>query len=106
VQYDMYNPGLSRWLTLGAELDAAGLRSAPHHYGEPLGNYAACHLGAAIRGFQGVEWDEATLAGIDGSAYRIVEGQVCVPNLAGFGMALDGGVFARAVEEHGFSVSL
>ena len=42
VQYDIFSYGMTRWLTLGRELDAAGVRSAPHHYGAHYGNYVAC----------------------------------------------------------------
>jgi L-alanine-DL-glutamate epimerase-like enolase superfamily enzyme len=104
VQYDVLRPGFSRWLELGAQLDAAGVHSAPHHYGEPFGNYAACHLAAAIQNLEGVEWDEATVPGLDASAYSISEGMVSVPNLPGFGLHLDGEVYARAVRERGFAV--
>lgn len=103
VQYDVFRPGFSRWLELGAQLDASGVRSAPHHYGEPYGNYAACHLAAAIQGFEGVEWDEATVHGLDTSAYAISDGMVNVPDLPGFGLALDEQVYLEAVREHGFT---
>jgi L-rhamnonate dehydratase len=104
VQYDVFRPGFSRWMELGPQLDAAGVRSGPHHYGEPYGNYAACHLAAAIQRFEGVEWDEATVPGLDASAYAIAEGMVSVPNLPGFGLALDDAVYTKAVREGGFVV--
>lgn len=105
IQYDVRRPGFSRWLALGPQFDAAGVRSAPHNYGEPYGNYASCHLAAAIQRFESVEWDEATVPGLDASAYSIVEGKVNVPDLPGFGLALDDEVYARAVQENGFVVS-
>jgi len=89
IQYDVLRPGFSRWLELGPQLDAARVHSAPHHYGEPYGNYAACHLAAAIERFEAVEWDEASVPGLDTSAYTISEGMVHVPALPGFGLALD-----------------
>jgi L-alanine-DL-glutamate epimerase-like enolase superfamily enzyme len=104
VQYDVFRPGFSRWMELGPQLDGAGVRSAPHHYGEPYGNYAACHLAAAIRRFEGVEWDEATVPGLDTSAYEVVEGVVSVPDLPGFGLALDDAQYTRTVRDSGFVV--
>jgi L-alanine-DL-glutamate epimerase-like enolase superfamily enzyme len=104
VQYDVGRPGFSHWVELGPQLDAAGVRSAPHHYGEPYGNYAACHLTAAIQRFEAVEWDEATVPGLDASAYSIHQGQVRVPELPGFGLALDESTFAAAVRANGYVV--
>jgi L-rhamnonate dehydratase len=105
VQYDVREPGFSRWLELGPQLDAWGVRSAPHHYGGWYGNYGACHLAAYIERFEFVEWDEATVPGLDASAYRISKGVVHVPDLPGFGLQLDEQAFARAVAEDGFVVS-
>ena len=105
IQYDVREPGFSRWLELGPQLDAWGVRSAPHHYGGWYGNYAACHLAACIERFEFVEWDEATAPGLDASAYCISEGMVHVPDLPGFGLLLDEEAFARAVEDNGFAVS-
>jgi L-alanine-DL-glutamate epimerase-like enolase superfamily enzyme len=104
VQYDVFRPGFSRWVELGPQLDVAGVRSAPHHYGEPYGNYAACHLAAAIQRFEIVEWDEATVPGLDASGYAIHQGQVSVPDQPGFGLGLDDSVFTRAVQANGFVV--
>ena len=104
VQYDVRRPGFSRWVELGPQLDAAGVRSAPHHYGGLYGNYAACHLAAAIQRFEAAEWDEATVPGLDTSAYSIHEGKVNVPDIPGFGLDLDEQVFTRAVQANGFAV--
>ncbi len=104
VQYDILRPGFSFWLGLGPQLDGWQVRSGPHHYGEPYGNYAACHLAAAIERFESVEWDEASVPGLDASAYSISDGRVNVPALPGFGLALDEPFFARAVQESGFAV--
>lgn len=102
IQYDIRNPGFSRWLELGPMLDGWGVGSGPHHYGEPLGNYLAAHLAPAIRGFEAVEWDEATLPAVDATAYRIVEGRTIVPDAPGFGLKLDETVWRRAVSESGW----
>ena len=106
VQHDILRPGFSHWLALGPALDACGARSAPHHYGEPLGNYYACHLAPGIDGFEAVEWDEASLDGVDASAYTICEGRVHLSPAPGFGLALDEDAFARRVREEGWSRTL
>lgn len=101
IQYDIFSYGMTRWLALGRELDAMGVRSAPHHYGGHYGNYAAGHLAGAIRGFTYVEWDEATTEGLDTSGYAVHEGCVVIPSAPGFGLALDEPVFQRAIAEGG-----
>ncbi|HET7560185.1 MAG TPA: enolase C-terminal domain-like protein, partial [Limnochordia bacterium] len=104
VQYDAIGYGFCRWLELGAQLDAQGVRSAPHNYGSLYGNYAACHLAPGIAGFALVEWDEAQAPGLDTSAYRIEDGLVAVPDRPGFGLELDEAHFARLVASGGWSV--
>lgn len=106
VQYDIFGHGFTRWLHLGKQLDEWDVRSAPHHYGGHFGNYAACHLAAAIHGFTYVEWDEASTPGLDASGYRIEGGFVHVPNAPGFGLSLEEEVFRRAVETNGGTVRL
>lgn len=102
IQYDIFGYGFTPWLALGKQLDAWGVRSAPHHYGGHYGNYAACHLAAAIDNFTYVEWDEATTPGLDATAYRIDEGRVVVPDAPGFGLMLEEEIFQRAVKANGF----
>ena len=104
LQYDIYGHSITYWLETGRRLDEWGARSAPHHYGGHYGNYAACHLAGAIRGFTYVEWDEATTPGLDASDYALRDGWVSVP--PGFGLALDEALFRRAVDAGGFAVSL
>lgn len=105
IQYDIFAHGFFRWLELGKELDRAGVKSAPHHYGTSYGNYAAGHLASAIEGFQFVEWDgEVAVPGLDDSAYTIHEGTVRLPELPGFGLHLDEQYFSRAVKENGWVV--
>ncbi|TBL81540.1 enolase C-terminal domain-like protein [Paenibacillus thalictri] len=104
VQYDVLSPGFSFWLELGQELDAAGVKSAPHSYGSPYGNYALSHLASAIDGFQFVEWDQIDVPGMDASGYRIGEGYVTLPTSPGFGLNFDDGYFTRLVKENGWSV--
>jgi L-alanine-DL-glutamate epimerase-like enolase superfamily enzyme len=103
LQYDIFSYGFARWLALGSELDAANVRSAPHHYGGHYGNYVAGHLAGAIERFTYVEWDEATTDGLDASAYAIQDGWVALPRAPGFGLALDEAAFQRAVARDGFS---
>ncbi|MDB5083214.1 MAG: Mandelate racemase/muconate lactonizing protein [Bacilli bacterium] len=104
IQYDTRDYGFSRWQELGKTLDAAGIRSAPHNYGSSFGNYATCHLAAAIDGFQFAEWDEIAVPGLDASAYIIQEGRLQVPLLPGFGLNLDQQYFARKVKEDGWII--
>ena len=104
VQYDIFNPGFSRWLELGPELDAFNVGTAPHHYGGHYGNYVSCHLAAKVERFEFVEWDHATTPGLDDSGYSISEGYVNVPNSPGFGLNLDETPYQKAVEENGFMV--
>jgi len=104
IQYDISGHGFTRWLETGRELDAYGVRSAPHHYGGLFGNYAACHLSGAIQHFAFVEWDEAAAPGLDGSAYQIVEGKVILPDEPGFGLRLDENRFRNAVADGGYDV--
>jgi L-rhamnonate dehydratase len=101
VQYDIFAHGFTRWLQLGRTLDAAGVRSAPHHYGGHYGNYAACHLAGAIRRFSYVEWDEGTVDGLDTSGYTIHEGRVALPRRPGFGLDLDEDLFQQAIARTG-----
>lgn len=104
IQYDIHSHSFTQWLALGQQLDAWGVRSAPHHYGGHIGNYTAPHLAAAIDGFTFVEWDEARTPGIAAAGYVVEEGQVIVPSTPGFGMTLDEDAFQRAVTSNGFVV--
>jgi L-rhamnonate dehydratase len=105
VQFDILGHGFSRWLATGRRLDGRGVRSAPHHYGLHLGNFVAAHLAGALEKFAFVEWDEASTPGIDAAGYRVEAGRVQVPDAPGFGIDLDGAVFAAASREGGFTVS-
>jgi L-rhamnonate dehydratase len=105
VQYDIFGYGFTPWLHLGAQLDAWGVRSAPHHYGGLYGNYASGHLAPALRGFTSVEWDAAAAPGLDTSHYSIDNGHVIIPNAPGFGLSLDAAAFQQAATENGGSVS-
>lgn len=104
VQYDIHSHSFTQWLALGQQLDAWGVRTAPHHYGGHIGNYTTAHLAAAITNFTFVEWDEASTAGIAAPGYFVAEGEVVVPNAPGFGLTLDEEKFQHAVAESGFAV--
>lgn len=101
LQYDLLDRGFTAWLETGARLDGWGRRSAPHHYGRFYGNVATAHLAPAIAGFTMVEWDEASVAEIDATAYEIADGFVTVPERPGFGLELDEDRWAAAVERAG-----
>ena len=104
IQYDIFSHGFSNWLSTGAQLDAWGARTAPHHYGRHLGNYVSGHLAPAVQGFTFVEWDEAATPGLDASGYRVEAGQVVLPAAPGFGLALEEAVYRAAVESGGYEV--
>lgn len=106
VQYDIFSYGFTPWLATGRQLDGWGRRSAPHHYGRHYGNFVAGHLAAAIEGFTYIEWDEASCPGLDSSAYRVAEGWVTIPDVPGFGLGLDEGLFRAAVEAGGCDLRL
>jgi L-alanine-DL-glutamate epimerase-like enolase superfamily enzyme len=101
VQYDVIGHGFTRWLHTARQLDAWGVRSAPHHYGTGYGNYAACHLAAAITHFARAEWDESVVSGLSAHGYRIESGYVAVPATPGFGISLEEDVFQHALKETG-----
>lgn len=103
LQYDIIYPGFTHWLELGAELDQAGLRSAPHCYGNAYGIYALGHMAAAIHNFEFVEYDDIAIDGMDTSAYRVENGMFYVPDKAGFGLDFDGELFAHKVLAGGWS---
>jgi L-rhamnonate dehydratase len=103
LQYDIIYPGFTHWLELGAELDQAGLRSAPHCYGNAYGIYALSHIAAAINNFEFVEYDDIAIEGMDTSAYRVENGQFYVPNKAGFGLDFDDELFVSRVLANGWS---
>ncbi|MBB17457.1 mandelate racemase [Candidatus Poribacteria bacterium] len=102
IQYDIFGYGFMPWLKLGSQLDQWNVRSAPHHYGGYYGNFVSCHLAAGIQLFEFVEWDQASIFGIDDSAYKITDGFVNVPKAAGFGLSLDQEIFNQQVEQNGF----
>lgn len=106
VQYDIHRPGFSFWCELGPSLDSWGVHSAPHHFGGYLGNFTSCHLASCIQRFASVEWDEASVEGLESTAYVVHEGTVTVPDMPGFGIELDEKVFCEAVKKTGFTATL
>ena len=106
VQYDIQNPGFTRWLRIGRQLDEWRVRSAPHHYGGYFGNFVTGHLAGAVSGFVAVEWDEAAVPGIDTSRYQVCEGWVTLPTEPGLGLEYDEAMLTRACADSGFVVEL
>ena len=104
IQYDIFSHGMTNWLETGAQLDGWNVGTAPHHYGRHIGNYVSGHLAAAVNGFLFIEWDECTTPGLDGSAYKVNDGYVRMPDVPGFGLALDEERFQQAVAANGFAV--
>jgi L-rhamnonate dehydratase len=105
LQYDICHYGFANWLLLGAKLDRAQVKSAPHNYGSGYGGYASGHIAAAIKGFQFVEWDAVKVNGVDSSAYSIANGMLNVPSLPGFGLQLDKEYYTKKVAENGWVIS-
>jgi L-rhamnonate dehydratase len=105
LQWDVLNPGLTRWLEIAPSIEAWGRLASPHHYGTHLGNYHSCHLGLALPNYGFVEWDEVQTPGISAPGYAVVDGYVRVPSTPSLGLELDEDAYGRAVREGGFSVS-
>jgi len=105
IQYDIHSHTFTAWLALGQQLDAWGIRSAPHHYGAHIGNYTAGHLAAAIDGFTFVEWDEATAPALSAPGYRVDNGRAILSAAPGFGLILDEELFQAAVAATGYTVA-
>ena len=106
IQYDIFGYGLGRWLETGKQLDAWGVKTAPHHYGGSVGNFVAPHLAGALAHFSFVEWDEAHVPGLHTELYRLHNGRVEVPNVPGFGLSLDEEFFAQRVRADGWRIGV
>ena len=106
IQYDIRSYGFLRWLELGKRLDEIKVKSAPHNYGGPYGNYVSGHLAPAIKGFLFVEWDEGQVLGLDASSYTLSEGKVRLPSKPGFGLTLDSKYYVETVRETGWSITV
>lgn len=89
LQHTLLQHGFSTWLGFGKTLDTYNIQSAPNNYGSAFGEYASCHLSAAIEHFSFVESDVVHMDGLDGSGYKVSEGTITVPNKPGFGLSLD-----------------
>lgn len=105
LQWDVLQPGLTRWLEIAPSIEAWGRLASPHHYGTLLGNYHSCHLGLAVPNYGFVEWDEAQTPAISAPGYKVEDGYVHVPATPGLGLELDEDAFARAVREGGFTIT-
>jgi len=105
VQYDLRDCGFDDWLKKARQLDAWGVKTAPHNYGSAFGNYASSHVASALEHFTFVEWDQIDLNGLDSSGYVINAGKVQVPTAPGFGLRLDETIFDKSVKFEGFTVS-
>lgn len=103
LQYDIIWPGFTHWLELGEKLDAHGLRSAPHCYGNAYGIYASGHLASGVRNFEFVEYDDITIEGMDVSAYRIADGEMYIPAAPGFGIVFDDERVGTLIKQSGWS---
>ena len=105
VQYDLREYGFADWLKTARQLDAWGVKSAPHNYGSAFGDFATGHLASAIENFTFIEWDHIDLDGLDASGYVINEGRVTISDAPGFGLNIDDAIFTKSVQAEGFLVS-
>ena len=104
VQPDIFDIGFTRWLNLGAKLDAHDVASSPHTYGGGIGPCMVAHLAGLVRGIEFIEWDDAAFAEIDASAWAIRDGWIDVADATGFGLELDHRAFDATVARTGFTL--
>jgi len=67
--------------------------------------HALCadRLAAAIGGFEYVEWNEASIPGVEALGYHVTDGEAAVPDAPGGGLVLDEEAFLPAVGAGGFT---
>ncbi len=83
---DVIDYGLTAWRRLSASLEGSGVRSSPHTWGLPLKTVYAAHLAAGLSDVIMVEGVRGETAGLDASAYEVVDGILTVPDAPGFGI--------------------
>lgn len=85
---DIVGLGFTPWRRVMPDVVATGALTAPHTWGDPLKTRYAAHLAAGLGHVLTLEGVPGCVDGVDWSAYRLEEGMLSVPDLAGFGMAL------------------
>jgi L-alanine-DL-glutamate epimerase-like enolase superfamily enzyme len=89
LNLDLGIVGFSNWPRIMPELRRAGLAASPHTWRwTPRPCYVG-HLGAGLGNVVTIEGIPGRAKGVDYSAYRIEEGRLVVPDVPGFGLALE-----------------
>lgn len=83
---DIVTFGLTNWRQLMPTLGEIGVRASPHTWGFPIKTLYAAHLAAGTGNVVTVEGVFGTAEGVDSSGYRLVEGNLHVPDKPGFGL--------------------
>lgn len=85
---DVVSFGFTAWRHLMPTLREIGVAASPHTWGYPLKSLYAAQLAAGAGNVVTIEGVIGNAEGVDSSAYSLVEGNLHVPDLPGFGLAL------------------
>ncbi|HEY2249399.1 MAG TPA: enolase C-terminal domain-like protein [Planctomycetaceae bacterium] len=96
-QGDMNHFGIDGILTEAAWAAEQKLRIAPHNWGSLGGYYQQLHVGRAIPNFYRAEHDPLSNAVLVSDGYSRKDGFATLPDVPGFGLAIDEKAFARDV---------
>lgn len=105
VQFDFRPVPITDWLPIAGLLEEVGILAAPHNWASFFLNYYIPHFGRALPNYCTAEIDPCTMTEVDTGAYRLVDGELVVPDLPGFGLELDHEAFERRVNSEGWRVS-
>lgn len=82
--------GFTNWRRIMPELERAGVKASPHTWGWIPRPYYVAQLAAGVGNVIIIEGIPGKTEGVDYSAYKLVDGQIIVPNEHGFGLKLKG----------------
>ncbi len=80
--------GFTNWRRIMPELELVGVKASPHTWGWIPRPYYVAQLAAGVGNVVVVEGISGRTEGIDYSAYKLVDGQIIVPDEPGFGLKL------------------
>ncbi|MFN4180422.1 MAG: mandelate racemase/muconate lactonizing enzyme family protein [Armatimonadota bacterium] len=80
--------GFNNWRRIMPELEQAGVKASPHTWGWIPRPYYVAQLAAGVGNVTIVEGIPGKTEGVDYSAYKLVNGQIVVPDEPGFGLKL------------------
>ncbi len=80
--------GFTNWRRIMPELERVGVKASPHTWGWIPRPYYVAQLAAGVGNVVIVEGIPGRTEGVDYSAYRLVDGQIVVPDEPGFGLKL------------------